>query len=49
MVNRLRELEKENEELRKKLKQAEVVLDVQKKISELFGISMESLQMNGSI
>lgn len=49
MVNRVNELEKKNEELRKKLKQAEVVIEVQKKISELFEISMESLQMNGSI
>ncbi len=49
MVNRVGELEKEIEELRKKLKQAEAVIGVQKKISELFGISMESLQVNGSI
>lgn len=49
MANKIDELEKENEELRKKLKQAESVIGVQKKISELFGIAMESLQMNGSI
>ena len=49
MANRLDELEKENEELRKKLKQAEAVIGVQKKISELFGITVESLPMNESI
>ena len=49
LVNRISELEKENEELRKKLKQAEAVIGVQKKISELFGITAESLPMNESI
>ena len=49
MANRIDELEKKNEELRRKLKQAEAVIGVQKKISELFGITVESLPMNESI
>ena len=49
LANRIDELEKENEELRKKLKQAEAVIGVQKKISELFGITAESFPMNESI
>lgn len=49
IVNRINELEKENEELRKKLKQAEAVIGVQKKISELFGITVESLPKNERI
>jgi cell shape-determining protein MreC len=32
-------LERENKQLRKKLKQAETIIDVQKKISEILGIS----------
>jgi transposase-like protein len=34
-------LERENERLRKKLKKAEIIIDVQKKISEILGISQE--------
>jgi transposase-like protein len=44
-MQRITELEKENEELRKKLKQAEIILDVQKKVSEMFGTSVsENIQ-----
>jgi transposase len=39
LSQRVTQLEKENERLRKKLKQAETIIDVQKKISEILGIS----------
>ena len=32
---------RENERLRKKLRKAEIIIDVQKKISEVLGISQE--------
>jgi hypothetical protein len=38
----VKELEKENARLRKKLEQAEVIIAVQKKVSELLGIPLES-------
>lgn len=39
---RVMELERENERLRKKLEQAETIIEVQKKVSRLLGISPES-------
>ena len=39
LAPRVAQLEKENERLRKKLKQAEIIIDVQKKISQILGIS----------
>ena len=41
LAPRIAELERENERLRKKLKKAEIIIDVQKKISEILGISQE--------
>ena len=41
LAQKVAELEKENERLRKKLKKAEIIIDVQKKISEILGISQE--------
>jgi cell shape-determining protein MreC len=35
------QLERENERLRKKLKQAEIIIEVQKKISQILGISQD--------
>lgn len=37
-ATRIYELEKENRELKKKLKHAEMIIEVQKKISELIGL-----------
>lgn len=37
---RLRELEKENQHLRGKLRQAEAIIEVQKKVSEILGIQL---------
>jgi len=39
---RVKELERENTQLKRKLKRAEMILDIQKKASELLGISLES-------
>ena len=39
LTSKVAALEKENERLRKKLKKAEIIIDVQKKISEILGIA----------
>jgi transposase-like protein len=41
LAQKVAELERENEHLRKKLKKAETIIEVQKKISEILGISQE--------
>ncbi len=38
---RIRELERDNERLRKRLEQAEVIIEFQKKVSDLLGISLK--------
>jgi transposase len=45
---RLAELEREVVQLRQKLVQAETIIDVQKKVSSLLGISMITLKSDGS-
>jgi len=40
---RIKELERENTQLKRKLKKAETILEFQKKASELLGISLENL------
>lgn len=40
---RIKELERENTRLRRRLKKTETIIDFQKKASELLGISMKSL------
>ena len=42
------ELEREVEHLRQKLVQAETIIDVQKKVSSLLGISLSQPQSDGS-
>jgi transposase-like protein len=44
---RIKELEKENRRLQRKLKQAEMIIDVQKKVHELLGIPLRSLADEG--
>jgi hypothetical protein len=39
---RVAELERETQRLRHKLKQAETIIEVQKKVSQLLGISLDS-------
>jgi transposase-like protein len=41
LAPKVAQLERENERLRKNLKKAEIIIDVQKKISEILGISQE--------
>jgi len=41
LTQKVAELERENERLKRKLKKAETIIDVQKKISEILGISQE--------
>jgi len=47
LTQRVAQLERENERLRKKLKQAETIIDVQKKISEILGISQDLPEEEG--
>jgi hypothetical protein len=42
------ELEREVQQLRQKLTQAETIIDVQKKVSSLLGISLSKPQKDGS-
>lgn len=44
---KLAKLEHENERLKKRLKQAETIIEVQKKVSEMLGISLESSENGG--
>ena len=39
--------ERENERLKKRLKQAEMIIEVQKKVSEMLGVSLESSESDG--
>ena len=46
-ARRIAELERENQKLKKKLRQAETIIDVQKKISEILQIPLtENGEMN---
>jgi transposase len=47
LTQKVAELERENERLRKKLKKAEIIIDVQKKISEILGISQDQTEDEG--
>jgi len=47
-TRRLAELEREVEQLRQKLVQAETIIDVQKKVSSLLGISLNNPKNDGS-
>ena len=40
-VAELAELRRENQSLRTRLEQAQIIIDVQKKLSQLFGLSMD--------
>ncbi len=45
---KLRQLEKENARLKAKLNQAEVIIDIQKKVSQIFGITLPTDEKNES-
>jgi transposase-like protein len=44
LYRRARELEQENETLRRKLRQAEIIIEVQRKVSEILDISLGSTE-----
>ena len=44
LAQKVAKLERENERLKGKLKKAEIIIDVQKKISEILGISQEETE-----
>ncbi len=48
LAKRLEKLERENKQLRTKLSQAEMIIEVQKKISELLGIQTDQTEENQS-
>lgn len=48
LAKRLEMLERENKQLRTKLSQAEMIIEVQKKISELLGIQTNQTEVNQS-
>jgi transposase-like protein len=43
---RMKQLERENAKLRRRLEQVELMLDIQKKASELLGIPLKSLELD---
>lgn len=48
LVQEVARLQRDNERLRKKLKQAETIIEVQKKVSEILGISQDHNKGNNS-
>ena len=47
-VKEYEKLKRENERLQSKLKQAELIIDIQKKVSEILGIPLKNLDDEGS-
>jgi cell shape-determining protein MreC len=48
LAKRVAELERENRKLSERLRQAEVIIDVQKKVSQILGIPLASPDDAGS-
>jgi transposase-like protein len=48
LTDELEKLQKENRELKRRLEQAEVIIDVQKKLSSMLGIPLKSPPSDGS-
>ena len=48
LAQKVAELERETQKLKGKLKQAETIIEVQKKISEILGIPLESPNSDGN-
>jgi hypothetical protein len=42
LTKRVSELERENEILRKRIENAELIIDVQKKVSQILGVTLET-------
>ena len=47
-VEELAQLQRENERLRARLEQAEIIIDVQKKLSKLLGLTTDTTESNGN-
>ena len=45
-LSQVKQLQAENRKLQRKLEKAEIMLDIQKKVSHLLGISLESSSEN---
>lgn len=45
---RVKQLERENAQLRRRIEEAEAIIDVQKKLSKLLGVSLNSPESEGS-
>jgi cell shape-determining protein MreC len=41
LAKRVTDLERENDGLRKRLRQAELIIDVQKKVSQILGVTLD--------
>jgi transposase len=48
LAQRVAELERETQQLRNKLKKAELIIEVQKKVSEILGIPQDQNEGNNS-
>ena len=48
LVQRVAELERETQRLREKLRKAEIIIEVQKKVSEILGITQDQNEENNS-
>jgi transposase len=46
LARQVKELERDNERLRRKLRQAETIIEVQKKVSEILGISLAQVEFD---
>ncbi len=46
LTKRVSELERENEILRKRIEQAELIIDVQKKVSQILGVTLETPEIS---
>jgi hypothetical protein len=49
LKQRVRELERENERLQGKLRQAAKIIEVQKKVSEILGVSLDETDSSDKI
>jgi transposase len=48
LAGEMQRLTRENQRLQKRLKQAEIIIDVQKKLCDILGLTVPPIEMNGS-
>jgi len=48
LAGEMQRLTRENQRLQKRLKQAEIIIDVQKKLCDILGLMVPPIEMNGS-